>query len=124
MLIRYIEELNINHVSSFEPNGNAIKNLVMDDKHRKLIEVLTYKYQDTERDRKEAWNADFIRSKGEGQIFLLHGPPGVGKTYTAECIAEITRKFLPAGNARTNTVGCPYIFGRTTTTRLDLRRHR
>ena len=124
MLIRYIVELNINHVSSFEPNGNAIKNLVMDGKHRKLIEVLTYKYQDKEKGGKEAWNADFIRSKGEGQIFLLHGPPGVGKTYTAECIAEITRKFLPAGNGQTNKVRCPNILGRTSTTRLDLRRHR
>jgi hypothetical protein len=29
-----------------------------------------------------AWSADFIPGKGEGQIFLLHGPPGTGKTYT------------------------------------------
>jgi len=28
------------------------------------------------------WSADFIPGKGEGQIFLLHGPPGTGKTYT------------------------------------------
>lgn len=28
------------------------------------------------------WGADFIPGKGEGQIFLLHGPPGTGKTYT------------------------------------------
>lgn len=90
------EVLNINHVSRFEPNSNAIKNLVMDDRHRKLVEVLTYKYKDQERDRREAWNADFIRSKGEGQIFLLHGPPGVGKTYTAECIAEMSQRPLLA----------------------------
>lgn len=64
----------------------------MDERHRKLVEVLTYKYQDHENERREAWNADFIRSKGEGQIFLLQGPPGLGKTYTAECIAEMTRE--------------------------------
>ena len=29
------------------------------------------------------WSADFIEGKGEGQIFLLHGRPGVGKTLTA-----------------------------------------
>lgn len=67
------------------------------------------------------WTADFIKNKGEGQIFLLHGSPGVGKTYvskkqspsfpaasksksvvttklsfskTAECIAEATRRPL------------------------------
>lgn len=29
------------------------------------------------------WSADIIPGKGEGQIFLLHGRPGVGKTLTA-----------------------------------------
>ncbi|RAK92304.1 P-loop containing nucleoside triphosphate hydrolase protein [Aspergillus costaricaensis CBS 115574] len=28
------------------------------------------------------WSADFIKDKGEGVVVLLHGPPGVGKTYT------------------------------------------
>jgi ATP-dependent Lon protease len=27
--------------------------------------------------------ADSVKEKGEGQIILLHGPPGVGKTCTA-----------------------------------------
>lgn len=30
-----------------------------------------------------AWSADFVKGKGNGMIFLLHGRPGVGKTYTA-----------------------------------------
>lgn len=34
-----------------------------------------------------SWSADFIEGKGSGQIILLHGPPGVGKTYTVESIA-------------------------------------
>jgi len=63
----------------------------MDPKHQKMVKILTYKYKENERDAGGAWTADFIQSKGEGQIFLLHGPPGVGKTYTAECIAELTR---------------------------------
>lgn len=29
------------------------------------------------------WSADFIEGKGEGSIVLLHGKPGVGKTFTA-----------------------------------------
>ena len=29
------------------------------------------------------WSPDFVKGKGEGLIFLLHGKPGVGKTYTA-----------------------------------------
>lgn len=80
------------------------------------------------------WTADFIQNKGEGQIFLLHGSPGVGKTYvshqplpslpapylweyvitltfflpkTSECIAEATRRpllSLTCGDIGTNEV--------------------
>lgn len=32
---------------------------------------------------KEPWSADYVIGKGSGLIFLLHGKPGVGKTYTA-----------------------------------------
>ena len=44
--------------------------------------------------RPEAWSADFVPGKGRGQIMLLHGRPGVGKTTCAECIAELTKRPL------------------------------
>jgi len=31
----------------------------------------------------DMWTADFVKGKGSGLIFLLHGRPGVGKTCTA-----------------------------------------
>lgn len=34
----------------------------------------------------QAWSADFVENKGDGRIFLLHGPPGVGKTYVSDPI--------------------------------------
>lgn len=34
-------------------------------------------------------NIDFIDGKGGGNIFLLHGVPGTGKTLTAEAISEL-----------------------------------
>lgn len=37
---------------------------------------------------KEIQGHDFISTKQGGLIFLLHGPPGVGKTLTAEAVAE------------------------------------
>ncbi|KAH0563422.1 hypothetical protein GP486_002012 [Trichoglossum hirsutum] len=47
-----------------------------------------------ESNKNEPWAADFVEGKGEGQIVLLHGPPGVGKTFTAESIAEFTERPL------------------------------
>jgi SpoVK/Ycf46/Vps4 family AAA+-type ATPase len=40
------------------------------------------------------WTADYIENKGKGLVFLLHGKPGVGKTYTAECIAHLVQRPL------------------------------
>jgi hypothetical protein len=37
---------------------------------------------------------DLVRGKGLGLIILLHGAPGVGKTSTAECVAETLGKPL------------------------------
>src|SRR5277367_3493735 len=37
---------------------------------------------------------DIIEGKGGGTIFLLHGPPGWGKTATAEAVAELLHKPL------------------------------
>jgi hypothetical protein len=37
---------------------------------------------------------DIVRGKGRGLIFLLHGPPGTGKTSTAEAIGAYTGRPL------------------------------
>ena len=37
---------------------------------------------------------DLVRGKGKGLIILLYGAPGVGKTSTAECVAEYTNRPL------------------------------
>jgi DNA helicase TIP49 (TBP-interacting protein) len=37
---------------------------------------------------------DLIKSKGQGLAILFHGPPGVGKTLTAESITEHVQRPL------------------------------
>lgn len=37
---------------------------------------------------------DLVAGKGQGLNILLHGPPGVGKTLTAECIADLYERPL------------------------------
>ncbi|KAG8169823.1 hypothetical protein KVR01_000568 [Diaporthe batatas] len=86
---------------------DAVNNLVMKDDRKAVIKSLVHRYTVADTATANAlrgegpqsklsrpWTADFIKNKGDGQIFLLHGGPGVGKTYTAECIAEATRRPL------------------------------
>jgi hypothetical protein len=56
-----------------------IENLVMDDRRLKILKSLAESFAM----RSEMWTADFVEGKGNGLIFLLHGAPGVGKTFTA-----------------------------------------
>ncbi|KAG9228393.1 P-loop containing nucleoside triphosphate hydrolase protein [Amylocarpus encephaloides] len=77
---------------------SMIDNLVMDASRIKTLKALAGSYirQDIhgEKLKHNPWNADFVQGKGQGKIILLHGKPGVGKTCTAEYIAEYTKRPL------------------------------
>ena len=64
-----------------------IDTLVMADERRQMIKALAENYpQKLDPNTASAhhpWAADYVEGKGQGKIFLLHGRPGVGKTYTA-----------------------------------------
>ncbi|XPT03506.1 hypothetical protein M3J09_012598 [Ascochyta lentis] len=64
--------------------------LVLPPGHRKLILSLVAQHFRDE----EHHDVDIFRGKGKGLILLLHGAPGVGKTSTAEGVAEAFRKPL------------------------------
>lgn len=51
-------------------------------------------FSDDDDDDIEDVGIDVVANKGGASIFLLHGPPGCGKTLTAEAIAELLRKPL------------------------------
>ena len=88
-----IERLAVANFRQPDFQSDLIKDLVLDDDAKAMIKALSQRYT-TQSENKTTWSADFIRNKGEGQIFLLHGKPGVGKTTTAECVAEITGRPL------------------------------
>jgi len=67
-------------------DDESFDQLVLPQKKKDLIKALV-EYQST------TFN-DIISGKGGGCIFLLHGSPGVGKTLTAESIAELLHRPL------------------------------
>jgi ATPase family associated with various cellular activities (AAA) len=77
------------------------EDLILPKGHKKLLQALV-SYYTRDRGIKPSlddiarYSLDVVAGKGEGLIILLHGPPGVGKTSTAECVAaQLRRPLLP-----------------------------
>lgn len=106
------------HLAQLRPvqtDHEAFENLVLDAEIKTTVRALVGKFAHdvkgrTDRSRSDPspspttadngrvapWPRDIVKNKGEGRIFLLHGSPGVGKTCTAECIAELAQRPLLA----------------------------
>ncbi len=72
-------------------NEGIFKSLVLEEEQRDLVHDLV---QAHESNGNEQVFDDVVRGKGKGLIGLLTGPPGVGKTLTAEAVAEVTKRPL------------------------------
>ncbi|RYC56379.1 hypothetical protein CHU98_g9835 [Xylaria longipes] len=70
------------------PKGSQHKHIV------KSLIAQHFKDKERELTSGESDQPDMIRGKGKGLILLLHGAPGVGKTTTAEGVAEFFRRPL------------------------------
>jgi hypothetical protein len=79
LLIFNEELLHIDQVSDPQIEPRPFENLVLDDGIKRTIASLVRNYMESRKNIK-SWNVDFIKGKGEGLVFLLHGSPGVGKT--------------------------------------------
>lgn len=93
-------------MTDFRDRQQSFNDLVLPADYKRLVEGLVSTHarapEQTEdgetlppedsRDCKD----DLVSGKGKGCIILLHGVPGVGKTSTAECVAEYTNRPLYA----------------------------
>ncbi|KAF6809112.1 hypothetical protein CMUS01_13745 [Colletotrichum musicola] len=74
---------------------NAFERLELPEGHREMVKSLVVQHFRSRQSAKmRDEQTDLIQGKGKGLIMLLHGAPGVGKTTTAEGIAELFRKPL------------------------------
>ena len=68
----------IDGISEIKWNPNAYEALQMDQKQKDSVRMLVREHRDA-----GSGFDDFVSGKGRGLVFLLHGPPGSGKTMTA-----------------------------------------
>lgn len=76
---------------------NDFKNLMLPERSKNTIRSLVLTHEQA-RDQSSTASLgsgiDLVKGKGTGLILLLHGEPGVGKTSTAECVADNTKRPL------------------------------
>jgi SpoVK/Ycf46/Vps4 family AAA+-type ATPase len=79
-------EVLVDGLSEIEFDETVFENLVLPAARKRMVKALV-------RHSNDAFN-DIISGKGEGSVFLLYGPPGCGKTLTAEAISEMLHRPL------------------------------
>lgn len=84
------EDFDVTKLHAIPWSERAFENLVLEQAEKDLILALV----DRDQYRASKPCDDFIAGKGEGMIMLLCGPPGVGKTLTAETVSEHLRRPL------------------------------
>ena len=81
------------HISDVEWDNEAFDNLVLSEDRKDVVQALVRAHN-----QNPSFN-DIVKGKGEGLIFNLFGPPGCGKTLTAEATSEHLRRPLYVVNA-------------------------
>lgn len=79
----------IDELSPVDWNPDCFDQLVLAPRQKKLVKALVTEHISSKNDFD-----DIIKGKGKGLVLVLHGPPGVGKTLTAECVAERCKRPL------------------------------
>ncbi|KAI0013709.1 P-loop containing nucleoside triphosphate hydrolase protein [Xylariaceae sp. FL0662B] len=87
--VKQFFEFFVDAVSPIQWNSSCFDHLVLDQDTKKTVQALV----STHSKQNEGF-ADIVEGKGQGLVFVLHGPPGVGKTLTAECVAEYLKRPL------------------------------
>lgn len=86
-------EMLVDSFSEIKFDTHAYDHLELDADHKSLIKALVDASR-SDGSRSRELISDVVQGKGGGIIAVLHGNPGVGKTLTAEAVAELLQRPL------------------------------
>ncbi|KFA78905.1 hypothetical protein S40288_08488 [Stachybotrys chartarum IBT 40288] len=81
-------------INARDSKVGAFDRLELPSGHREMVKSLVVQHFRSKHSLARDEQTDLVQGKGKGLIILLHGAPGVGKTTTAEGIAELFKKPL------------------------------
>jgi hypothetical protein len=87
--VKMFLEFFVDDLEEIEWNARCFDDLVLDPAVKKTVQALVSIHS-----KKRETMDDIVKGKGMGLVCVLHGPPGVGKTLTAECVAEYVKRPL------------------------------
>ncbi|KAI5920298.1 P-loop containing nucleoside triphosphate hydrolase protein [Camillea tinctor] len=90
---RKFMEFSIDELSPIVWDESCFDHLVLDPTPKHTVRALVSMHAREGKNAPEAFD-DIVKGKGKGLVMVLHGPPGVGKTLTAECVAESVHRPL------------------------------
>lgn len=95
---RKFVQLDVKRLSLVKKSSDGFDCLKINRRHKDLIKSLVedhfMKKSSDKKDGSSRTSLDWIKGKGKGLFILLHGVPGVGKTATAEAVAQASGKPL------------------------------
>jgi DNA polymerase III delta prime subunit len=99
---RKFAPVNVRYLKPNPVQEDTIRHLQLPDDHKRMIQAAVHSHLRKQRIERsiearkpgEVRTQDFIANKGRGLLVMLHGEPGVGKTATAEAVAQSTQRPL------------------------------
>lgn len=112
--IKKFLEFFVEHLSPIKWDETYFDQLVLDPTTKRTVRAMVTMHA-RRGNSKESGFDDIVEGKGKGLVMVLHGPPGVGKTLTAECVAESVHRplyMVSAGDLGTDSYHLETTLGR------------
>ncbi|KAF3064947.1 putative aaa family atpase protein [Daldinia childiae] len=111
--IKKFLEFFVENLSPIKWDETYFDQLVLNPTTKRTVQAMVSMH--TRRGQTNAGVDDIVEGKGKGLVLVLHGPPGVGKTLTAECVAESVHRplyMVSAGDLGTDSYSLEVTLGR------------